>query len=145
MPLTTNIIFDGFTRLWRLRRYLFEKSSITPIYPSSRLCTCKLPTPSKCKLLLWVCSNLLLILLCCVAKLAQNWFMKKNTKQLAMCFCLRPDHSTLLQLLNTLQFSRLSVFNMEGLIHLLANVVSKIVGGMAGVLFSAMMTISVAF
>ena len=33
---------------------------------------------------------------------------------------------------------------MEGLIHLLANVVSKIVGGMAGVLFSAMMTISVA-
>ena len=112
MPLTTNIIFDGFTRLWRLRRYLFEKSSITPIYPSSRLCTCKLPTPSKCKLLLWVCSNLLLILLCCVAKLAQNWFMKENTKQLALCFCLRPDHSTLLQLLNT--FSRLSVFNMEG-------------------------------
>ena len=70
--------------------------------------------------------------------------MKENTKQLALCFCLRPDHSTLLQLLNTLQFSRLSVFNMEGLIHLLANVVSKIVGGMAGVLFSAMMTISVA-
>ena len=82
--------------LWRLRRYLFEKSSITPIYSSFLLCTCKLPTPSKCKLLLWVCSNLLLILLCCVAKLAQNWFMKENTKQLALCFCLRPDHSTLL-------------------------------------------------
>ena len=131
--------------LWRLRRYLFEKSSITPIYSSFLLCTCKLPTPSKCKLLLWVCSNLLLILLCCVAKLAQNWFMKENTKQLALCFCLRPDHSTLLQLFNALQFSRLSVVNMACLIHLFANFAPKTVGGVAGVLFSAMMTISVAF
>ena len=112
-----------------------KPSSITPIYPSSRLCTCKLPTPSKCKLLLWVCSNLLLILLCCVAKLAQSWFMKENTKQLALCFCLRSDHSTLLQLLNALQFSRLSVLNMEDPVHLFANFVSKTVGGMAGVFF----------
>ena len=40
--------------------------------------------------------------------------MKENTKQLALCFCLRPDHSTLLELLNALQLPRLSVFNMEG-------------------------------
>ena len=136
MPLTTNIIFDGFTRLWRLRRYLFEKSSITPIYPSSRLCTCKLPTPSKCKLLLWVCSNLLLILLCCVAKLAQNWFMKENTKQLALYFCLSLIIQHFFNLLCfALQLSRLSVFDMEGPIHLFANFVSKTVGGVAGVFF----------
>ena len=121
---------------WDWEDISLKKSSITPIYSSSLICMCKW------ELLLWVCSNLLLILLCCVAKLAQNWFMKENTKQLALCFCLRPDHSTLLDLLNALQSSRLSVFNMEGPIHLLANFVSKTVGGVAGVLFSATMTIS---